>query len=193
LLKQLALPPEKRERFKALLVTHEERRLDVTALAGEKKVSLGDPAIQQLRDNDGAALAREMRALLGPELMAIYQPYRRSLELQPIVGEIVAATYFTPEPLTFTQSQRLRQILAANSDRRANGFISRSTIKWDAAIAQSIESGAFPQVVIEALARLGSEYAAGMKVAQKIDEIAGEYAGPKDISDIWLPAVSLRQ
>jgi hypothetical protein len=193
LLKQLNLPPDKLERFKALLITHEERRLDVTAVASEQNLSLSDPAIQKMRRTDGTILSREMRALLGPDLMAIYQPYRSSLELRPIVAEVVAATYFTSGPLTFEQSQRLTEILSANSEKRANGFVRAGTIKWDTALAQITASGTFSPAVIDSLQRLVAQRTADGKLSDRWNEVVRKHVGSNPTPPgLWVPGISLR-
>jgi hypothetical protein len=78
-LQQLALPPEKAATFQTLLRSHEERRMDVTAVAGEQGLEFKDPAIQKMRRADDERLAGELQALLGPDGARIYQQYRSEL------------------------------------------------------------------------------------------------------------------
>ena len=87
-LQQLALPPEKEAALKALLLAHQERRLDVTAVAGEQQLELNDPAIPKLRNADGASFAQEVLELLGPDDGKIFQQYRRDLAVMAQINVI---------------------------------------------------------------------------------------------------------
>jgi hypothetical protein len=190
LYQQLHLSADKIEQFKDLLVKHEERRLDVTAVAVEQKLSLGDPAIQRMRSDDGSIRVREMRALLGNEAMKAYNQYNHELVLQPIVAEVAARTYFTATPLTAEESQRLVAILAENSEKRPNNFIRENTVNWSKAIAQAEASGTFSPAALEAFRRFGTQYVLGLEVAKKWDEIGTRQVGIAHVKGVWLPGVT---
>jgi hypothetical protein len=189
LYRQLNLSADKIEQFKDLLVKHEERRLDVTAVAAEQKLSLSDPAIQKMRSDDGGIRVREMRALLGNEAMKAYNQYNHELVLQPIVAEVAARTYFTATPLTAEESQRLVAILAENSQKRPNNFIRENTVNWSQAIAQADASGAFSPAALEAFRRFGTQYVVGVEVAEKWDEIGTRRVGKAHVPGVWLPGL----
>ncbi len=191
LLKRLNLSPEKLERFKAILLAHETKRLDVTAVAGEQKLSLGDPAIQQLRSADGGVLVREMKALLAPDEFAAYQQYRHDFDLRPLINEVATQTYFTTAPLTLEQSQRLQEILSANSEKRSNNFVVAGTVNWEEAMKQIEATGAFPAATLEVLQRTAAVHAAENRFMKTWQEISQKVAG-KPVPGVWLPDVSLR-
>jgi hypothetical protein len=108
------------------------------------------------------------------------------------VADVVAATYFTSGPLTFEQSLRLTEILSANSERRANGFVRAGTIKWDAALAQITANGTFSLAVIDSLQRISAQRAASDNVGHKWKEVVHKHAGSTWLPDLWLPGVTLR-
>jgi hypothetical protein len=186
--KQVHLSADKIEQFKELLVKHEERRLDVTAVAAEQKLSLGDPAIQKMRSDDGGIRVREMRALLGNEAMKVYNQYNHELVLQPIMAEVAARTYNTATPLTAEESQRFVAILAENSEKRANNFVRENTVNWTKAITQAEASGAFSPAALEAFRRFGTQHIVSVEVAEKWDEIGTRY-GQTHVRGVWLPGM----
>jgi hypothetical protein len=188
LLRQLNLPEEKQAAFKAQLRAHAERRLDVTAVAGEQNLKSNDAAIQKMRDDDGALLSRQMRELLGTEDWKLYQEFRHALVLQPVLTDMAARTYLTATPLTFSESQQLLAILAANSERRAFGFVQPNSVKWDVALAQIEASGTFSPALIQGFRQLVAEHRLDGQIQGRIEEILSGPAGKGDDVEVWMPS-----
>jgi hypothetical protein len=186
LLLQLNLPKEKEAALKALLRAHEERRMDVTAVAGEQQLELNDPAIQKMRNADGALLARQALELLGPDDGNIYQQFRREMAVQAQITGLAAATYQTSTPLTYAESLQLRSILAAHSERMANGFVRPGAIDWEAALAQVERSGTFSATTVEGFRRQVADQQMHRQIGQRWDEIRTNIMGPGR-SEIWVP------
>ncbi len=184
LLRQLNLSEEKLAAFKALLKTHEEKRLDVTAVAAEGKLRLGDPAVQKMRSQDGATLLQQMRELLGPNDAKIYQQYRRDLELQPLIADMAGRTYFTATPLTFAESEQLRAILSTHTARSAGGFARPNNVGWDAVVAQVEAGRSFSPALVEALRLLANERRLDQKIGERMDAIQAKLGGGT-VAEIW--------
>jgi hypothetical protein len=185
-LQQLALSPEKAAALQALLRAHEERRMDVTAVAGEQGLELKDPAIQKMRSADGARLAQEVLALLGPDDANVYQQFRRELGVMAQVNGIAEATFHTSTPLTYAESLQMRSILAAHSEREANGFVRPNSINGEAALAQIVGSGAFSAATVGAFRQQVADAQMHRQISQRLDEIGTKIMGPGQ-SELWVP------
>ncbi len=177
LLQRLNLPEAKVAALKALLRAHEERRLDVTAVAGEQQLELNDPAIQKMRSADGALLAKQTLELLGPDDGKIYQQFRRDLSLQGVITDLAAANFQTSTPLTFAESQQLLTILSANSERMSNGFVRPNAVNWESALAQVERSGALSPASVEAFRRLVADQQVHRQISQRWNEIGTTLGG----------------
>lgn len=186
LFRRLNLTPEKIEQFKAILLDHERNRLDVTAVAGDEKLGLGDAAVQKQRSDDGAVLARKMRALLEPADLKAYNQYHHDFELQPIVAEMAGRVYFTERPLDLPQAQELMTILSNNSEKRNYGFVRPNTVNWDAALAQVEANPVFSPALIDAFRRLQAARAAEAQLGKSMNEAMKKNAGGEPVS-IMLP------
>lgn len=186
LLLQLNLPPDKVAGFKALLRAHEERRLDVTAVAGDQQLELSDPAIQKMRNADGALLAQQMLELLGPDDGKIYQQFRRDLAVQAQIADLAAATYQTSAPLTYAESLELRTVLVAFSERMANGFVRPGAINWEAALAQIAGSSSFSATTVDGFRRQVADQQIHRQIAQRRKEIGIRIMGNVP-SETWVP------
>lgn len=185
LLQRLNLPAEKAAALKALLRAHEERRMDVTAVAGELQLELGDAAIQKMRNADGALLARQTLELLGPDDGKIYQQYRRDLALQPMLTDLAAMNFRTGTPLTGTESQQLLAILSAHSERLPNGFVRPNAVNWAEALAQVERSGAFSPASLDGFRHLVAEQQVNRQIGQRWDEIGTRIMGPIR-GELWM-------
>lgn len=189
LLQRLKLSPEKLAAFKALLRNHEERRLDVTAVAAEQKLEDNDRAIQKMRSDDGLVLHRQMQELLGPEDGKVYQQFRRDRDVQLVLSEIAGRTFFEPTPLTATESWQLQTILAANCERTANGFLRMRTLKWDAALAAIENAGTFSPTVVAVCRQIAAERALDRRADERLDEISSRMVNGDAQRDVWLPQI----
>jgi hypothetical protein len=185
-LQQLALPPEKAAALHALLRAHEERRMDVTAVAGELGLELKDPAIQKMRRADGARLAQELQALLGPGGAKVYQQFRSEMGVMAQVTGIAEATYHTSMPLTYAESLQLRSILAAHSERQPNGFVRPNSINGEAALAEIAGSGTFSAATVEAFRHQVADEQMHRQISQRRDEIRATITGTVP-DNLWVP------
>jgi hypothetical protein len=186
LFRRLNLAPEKIEQFKAILLNHERNRLDVTAVAGDQNLSLGDAAVQKQRSDDGVALAREMRGLLDPQDLKVYNQYHHDLELQPIVAELAGQVYFTETPLDLPQAQELMTILSSNSEKRNYGFVRPNTVNWEAALAQVEANPIFSPALRDAFGRLRAEKMTETQLGKSLEEAMKNNAVNEPVS-ITLP------
>jgi hypothetical protein len=192
LLQQLNLSEEKAAALKALLRAHEERRMDVTAVAGEQQLKLSDPAIQKMRRADGARLSQEVLALLGPDDGKIYREFRSNMAVMAQIKGLAEATYHTSTPLTYAESLQLRSILAANSEREANGFVRPSAINWEAALAQIAGSAVFSATTVEAFRQQVADAQTHRQISQRLNEIGSKVMGPGQ-SELWVPRLPALQ
>lgn len=185
-LRQLTLSEEKAAAFQALLRAHEERRMDVMAVAGEQGLELSDPAIKQMRRADGALLAQQVLALLGPDGTKLYQQFRSEMGVMAQVTDIAEATYRTDTPLTYEESLQLRLILAAHSERQANGFVRPNSVNGDAALVEIAGSGIFSAATVEAFRHQVADAHMHRQIEQRLDEIGSKITGPVP-GDRWVP------
>lgn len=186
LLQRLNLPEEKVAALKALLRAHEERRLDVTSVAGEQQLELTDPAIQKMRNADGALLAKETMELLGTDDGKIYQQFRRDRSLQGTINDLAVANFQTNSPLTFAESQQLLTILSANSERLSNGFARPNAVNWDVALAQVERSETLSPATIEAFRRMVADQQVHLQIGLRWNEVGTKLLGTIP-GGFWLP------
>lgn len=188
---RLKLSPDKIEQFKLLQLKHEQRRLDVTAVAAEQNLGLNDPAVQKMRSDDGTVRAREVRALLGNDDFKVYSQYNHDLVLQPVVADVAARTYLSATPLTLAEGATLMTILSANSQKRANGFVRENTVNWTQAMAQAEASGTLSAPTLAALRNYAEAQKSEQNIGERWAEIAAKVAGKKDgaMQGTWLPGL----
>lgn len=187
----LHLPPEKIERFTAIMLAHEQNRLDVTAVAGDQNLSLGDPAIQRMRSEDGASLAREMRTLLAPGTeIKLYNRYHHDLELQPIVADMAREIYATETPLTLEQAHRLMLILSDASQKRTYDFVRPGTVDWDVVLTQVSAEPAFSPAMVDTMRRRVAQGKAEKEMLKTWGDITRRMVGPNTTEDfdVGLPS-----
>lgn len=187
----LHLSPEKIERFTAIILAHEQNRLDVTAVAGDQNLSLGDPAIQRMRSEDGAQLARQMRTLFEPGTeIKLYNRYHHDLELQPIVADVAREIYATASPLSLEQAHRLMLILSDASQKRANDFVRPGTVDWDAVLARVSAEPAFSPAMVDAMRRRVAQQKAEKEMGKTWGDITRRMVGPNATEDfdVGLPS-----
>ncbi len=185
-LQQLNLPQEKEAALKSLLRAHEERRLDVTAVAGEQNLELNDPAIQKMRSADGGLFAQQVLQLLGPEDAAIFQNFRRELAVMAQVTGLAVATYPTSMPLTYAESLQLRSILAAHSERMSNGFVRPNSINWEAALTEIAGNESFSAATVESFRQQVADQQMHRQISQRRGEIETKIMG-RVRGDSWVP------
>jgi hypothetical protein len=185
-LRQLNLPAEKTTAFQGVLRAHEERRLDLTAVAGEQGLELNDPAIQQLRRADGALLAEQLLALLGPDGARVCQQFRSEMGVMAQITGIAEATYRTDTPLTFEESRQLRSILAAHSEWESNGFVRPNSVNGEAALAEIATSGIFSAATVDAFRHQLADEKMHRQIDQRLNEIGSATTGVLP-GDRWVP------
>ena len=185
-LRQLNLSDEKAAAFQAVLRAHEERRMDVTAVAGEQGLQPNDPAIQQMRRADNALLAEQVLTLLGPDGARVYQQFRSEMGVMAQINGIAEATYRTDTPLTFEESRQLRSILAAHSEREANGFVRPNSVHGEAALAEIATRGIFSAATVEAFRHQVADEQMHRQIDQRLNEIGSKITGVVP-GDRWVP------
>jgi hypothetical protein len=117
LFRNLALPAEKLEQFKNLLLERQSVMQDVMAAAREQGL---DPRAnpEELRKIVARANAESddsLRALLGAEGFAQYQDYQQTLPQRSVVNQLQQSLSYTDAPLTTAQADELVRILATTA------------------------------------------------------------------------------
>ena len=117
LFKNLNLSPAQLEQFKNLLVEKQTAMTDALAAARAQGINpRTDPeGFQKLIADAQADADDNIKSTLGDAGYAQYQQYQQTLPQRNIVNQLTQSLSYTNTPLTNEQSERMVQILAANT------------------------------------------------------------------------------
>lgn len=141
--------PQIRE-FEGLMLDRQQALFDTFAAAIKSGVSIDDPALVNLNDPGQAAITEKLRALLGPSGYAQYQSVASATTATArlTVEGLASSLYYTSEPLSAEQGQRLTQLIADHMPKPSGKAMVQSlpAPDWPSIYAQAREFLKEPQV-----------------------------------------------
>jgi len=150
LYRKLGLSEVQIHEFEGLLLERQQALFDTFTAAIKSGVSVDDPTLGQLRDPGQAVITDKLRALLGPsgypEYLAAASATTATARLT--VEGLASSLYYTAEPLTAEQGQRLTQLIADHMPKPSGKGMVQSlpAPDWPAIYAQAREFLKEPQV-----------------------------------------------
>ncbi len=119
LFKQLQLPPEALQQFKALLAEKQSAIQDVLASARAEGMFGPDnrAAVRSMVQQTQAQVDANIQQTIGDSAFAQYQQYEQTLPQQAAVSELAQRLSYTATPLTSDQSQQLVNILSSTASQ----------------------------------------------------------------------------
>ena len=145
----LNLTPTQQEKIIAHFVEQESARLDLAQVAESEGLAMDSPRMQELARAQQRAEATKLRDILGGrEGLDAWNAHIGYRPLEELVDSLARKTYSTETPLTAQQGLRLRQILAAHTDKDSSrtpyrAAVDANRINWNAVFAQMLAEG-FP-------------------------------------------------
>lgn len=121
--------------FEAIEIDKYQLTLDMAAAARAKGLSLTDPSLKNIQYTDANDLEKRQQALIGEEGTRVLKDFLRNMDSRRGVSELASQLSYTASALTSDQSDRLTEIVAANTSvsKSRSGMTSRSssTVDWE--------------------------------------------------------------
>jgi hypothetical protein len=130
LFKQLNLPPEQQEKFKALLLEQQTAAMDTFIVAAQKGLNpmQNEAELSKLAKDAQGDVDRQIKELLGDASYSQYDSFRKAEPQRAVVAQLQQNLSYDDEPLTRDQSEKLAQVLSATSGTGRASRISEEAI-----------------------------------------------------------------
>lgn len=150
LYRKLGLSEAKIREFEGLMLDRQQALFDTFAAAIKSGVSIDDPTLGNLNDPGQAAITEKLRALLGSSGYAQYlaTASATTATARLTVEGLASSLYYTAEPLSAEQGQRLTQLIADHMPKPSGKAMVQSlpAPDWPSIYAQAREFLKEPQV-----------------------------------------------
>jgi hypothetical protein len=169
---KLRLTPQQIERFKNLVVAHDEILSDTYAIQQVNDLRKNDPALAAFNQNAEREFANAQKILLGEAGYRDFQDFKRSLPARNVVDTFVGKAAVTGVPIAAEQAERLTEAFAQASPEFIQGG-RVTTLDWETAFSRA------ETILSEAqMAILGGSLLKGTKLPdpylQKLQSLAAE-------------------
>lgn len=110
------LSAELYEKAKDLKTAHEQRRMDILAVAETQGVDLKSPAYQALQEKEADDFAKSEAELLGPSIVK-YREFEQTQPVRETARRLGSSETYPEPPLTSAEIERVVDVLARHSRR----------------------------------------------------------------------------
>lgn len=153
---QIALSPERVERFKTRLFQDKIDQLDLRWIGQAQGAKRDDPAYRTLRKQQEETLSNDLKTMVGQEGYEALEQFRRANGVRGFVDDLATAMQLGDKPMTLDQQDQLVQTIAKASARFQKGGAAMPwDANWDAIMAQA--PGFLTDAQVAALREHGDE------------------------------------